>query len=112
MGDLWRDSCWKLTNASATAAQRTNTLARVIVFPFNNVPSLDIDPIYHLSTTMALACWERAADGDYNTAVVNHTETLMNQLHWDKEYALKKLEKQHIYFGYTNKTTTKGHPKV
>ncbi|PWN35728.1 uncharacterized protein FA14DRAFT_189669 [Meira miltonrushii] len=107
---LWRDSCWKLTNDSAKAAQRTNTLARVVVYTFND-PDFDIDPIYHLSSTMALACWERDKDGDYNTPVVNHTETLMNNLHWDKASALKVLEKQHIYFGYTNKTSTHGHPK-
>lgn len=110
-GYLWRDSCWKLANDSAKAAHRTNTLARVVVFPFND-KDFDIDPIYHLSTTMAVACWERAKDGDFNKPVFNHTTTLMKNLRWDKASALKILEKQHIEFGYTNQTTTNGHPKV
>lgn len=89
----WLHECWKMSNASAKAESRTNTLARVVVFPTDD-PALGIDPIYQLATPMMLACWERAKDGDINVAVKNHTQDLINSLKWDKTYALSFIDNQ------------------
>ena len=86
----WRDDCWKLSNASAIAHKRTNTLARVVVFPFNEKED-EIDNGKGIASPVKFGCFEREKDGKINTVIVNHTFKLLKQEHWDKQSALRHI---------------------
>lgn len=89
----WRDDCWKYSNATAKAHNRTNTLARVVVFPFDD-KAHKIDHGKGIASPIKLGCFERAKDGKVNVAVVNHTIKLLKQEHWDKQSALRQIKKR------------------
>lgn len=89
----WRDDCWTFSNASAKANNRTNTLARVAVFPYNDKAD-DIDNGKGIASPVKFACFERAKDGKRNVPVVNHTIKLLKQEHWDKQSAIRQVQKR------------------
>ncbi|PWN37021.1 uncharacterized protein FA14DRAFT_176323 [Meira miltonrushii] len=89
----WRDDCWAFSNASAKANNRTNTLARVAVFPYNTKGD-DIDGGRGIASPVKFACFERAKDGKRNVPVVNHTIKLLKQEHWDKQSAIRQVQKR------------------
>lgn len=105
-GYKWQNDCWKMSNESAKARHSsTTTLARLAIFPSDD-EILDIDPKYKLAVTVMLACFERSKTGNINIPKFNHTEKLMKKLGWDKESALRTLEKQHKIFPPINQTAS------
>ena len=91
------DACYKTTNASAKAAGRTNTAARIIWEPTDD-PKYEIDPVYNLDLPIKTACWERALKGDINVPIFDYSQQLLQQFKWDKDYAQAYLTEQHKRF--------------
>lgn len=91
------DVCYKTTNASAKAAGRTNTAARII-WEATDDSKYDIDPVYGFDLPIKTACWERALNGDVNEPVYDYSQQLLKQFHWDKAYAEAYLQEQHKRF--------------
>lgn len=106
----WLHECWKLSNHSASVHNRTNTVARVVAFPYMD-QSTNIDPQYQLAPSVKVACWEREVDGDINTSIVNHTKRLIKKLHWDRHTALRKVRKMHKHLKPINHSPTKSDKK-
>lgn len=88
----WRDNCYKKSNSTAKANNRTNTVARLIVIPFND-PSLYIDKDGE-ATPAKFACYERATDGDINKPLFDHTVALLEEERWDKKSVLQAIEER------------------
>jgi len=94
---ILRNQCWKISNSSAKAHHRINTLARVASFPNDN-PKDNIDPIYNLVAVVKIACFERSKGGNVNIPIKSHNKKLIKSLGWDKETALRKVNKMHKQF--------------
>lgn len=102
----WLHECWKMSNHSAAIHHRTNTKARVVVFPYMDKKT-NIDPEYQLAPSFKMACWERRKGGNINKPVVNHTKKLIRKLGWDRRTALRKIRKMHKHLKPVNPPASK-----